>query len=109
MEYVIGTVQHLKDSDISLRKLAASLHGLVTTAAVNCDESPKLCKLFDRTSGVICFWQIDAKKPDEIREIDSLDYKEIAAAVLKHAPGIPYIEHEHLKRLVEGYFFYFFS
>uniref|UniRef100_A0A0R3RQK7 DnaJ homolog subfamily C member 10 n=1 Tax=Elaeophora elaphi TaxID=1147741 RepID=A0A0R3RQK7_9BILA len=86
-------------SELNRRKLATSLHGLVNVAKVNCDESLELCTLFDRKSGVVYFRPGDGRKPDRAREINSLDFKEIASIVLTYVPDIPYID-----KVLEGIF-----
>ncbi|CAG9540325.1 unnamed protein product [Cercopithifilaria johnstoni] len=79
-------------SELNRKKLAANLHGLVNVGKIDCDESLKLCTLFGRKSGIIYFQRDDGREPDKAWEINSLDFKEIAAIVLTYVPDIPYID-----------------
>ncbi|VIO96670.1 Uncharacterized protein BM_BM6629 [Brugia malayi] len=88
-------------SELNRKKLAANLHGLVNVAKIDCDESVKLCTLFNRRNGVVYFRPDDGREPDDAREINSLDFKEIAAAVLTYVPDIPYID-KSLEKIVEA-------
>uniref|UniRef100_A0A915PSW6 DnaJ homolog subfamily C member 10 n=1 Tax=Setaria digitata TaxID=48799 RepID=A0A915PSW6_9BILA len=88
-------------SELNRKKLAANLYGLVNVATVNCDESHRICSLFGRTSGIIYFEPNDGRNPDDAWEIKSLDFREIAAAVLTYVPNIPSIG-EMLGKIAEA-------
>ncbi|VDN01468.1 unnamed protein product [Thelazia callipaeda] len=79
-------------SELTRKKLAASLNGLLSVGVVNCDKAPKLCTLFQRDNGVVYYRNDNALKPDESLEIDSLDFREVEITVLMHAFSIPYID-----------------
>lgn len=77
-------------SQISRRKLAAAVQGVANVATVNCFEGPhkdKLCTQLQRVQGVV-FYPSRKVNSDDGKELNTLDPKEIARAVLQFLPDL---------------------
>ncbi|CAM1305631.1 DNAJC10 (predicted) [Pycnogonum litorale] len=79
------------------KKLAVILDDMLHVGDVDCTNSPKVCKKFNKQFGI--FFYANLQNVERYSEIDSLDIKDITNTVLNLLPEIKILDEEEFKSI----------